>query len=262
MKHQSGPCTVNSLWVGPRLGVLHTACLNSFLRHGHRVILHVYEPPQDTPTGVELFDAARLMKQDELRLERWKQSYALSSDIYRYRMLQADMGAWIDADVYCLRPLPDTEYLFGWENDTSINGAVLKMPAQCALLQALCKAAEDPTFIPPWLKRSRKEKLRWRKRLGIAKPVTKMPWGTIGPILLTHLIAEMELGDQALPIDFLYPLSYGNTNLLFEPGLSLKDITTHRTIAIHLWNSLLRKRPVPARSPLAEIIGAAGGHLE
>ncbi len=255
MKHQSRLCTVNSLWIGPRLEALHAACLNSFLRHGHRVVLHVYEPPEDVPAGVELCDAARLMKPEELRRDRWKQSYALSSDIYRYRLLRADMGAWVDTDVFCVRPLPEKEYLFGWENDTSINGAVLKMPAQCSLLEALCQAAEDPAFIPYWLKPRRQAKLRWRKRLGIAKPVTQMPWGTIGPRLLTHLVAEMGLGDQALPIDFFYPLSYGNTNLLFEPGLSLEDITTHRTVAVHLWNSLLRKSSVPARSPLAEIIG-------
>ncbi|WOC15073.1 hypothetical protein [Pseudochrobactrum sp. MP213Fo] len=43
--------TVNSLWIGKRLGAVHAACLRSFIRHGHDVVLHAYGRPEDTLDG-------------------------------------------------------------------------------------------------------------------------------------------------------------------------------------------------------------------
>lgn len=53
--------TINSLWIGKKLGPIHAACLRSFIRHGHDVVLHAYGKPDDTPEGVRLFDASKLM---------------------------------------------------------------------------------------------------------------------------------------------------------------------------------------------------------
>lgn len=51
---------INTVWIGKKLGPVHAACLRSFVRHGHDVVLHCFELPEDTPEGVRFFDAARL----------------------------------------------------------------------------------------------------------------------------------------------------------------------------------------------------------
>ena len=58
--------TINAIWIGSRLGDLHVACLRSFLRHGHRVVLHVYDEPQDTPFGVALADASKFLPRSRI----------------------------------------------------------------------------------------------------------------------------------------------------------------------------------------------------
>lgn len=52
---------INSVWIGKKLGPVHAACLRSFVRHGHEVVLHTFERPEDTPDGVKIFDAKLLM---------------------------------------------------------------------------------------------------------------------------------------------------------------------------------------------------------
>ena len=40
---------VHAFWIGGPLGAMHTACLKSFIRAGHRTLLHVYDDPGDAP---------------------------------------------------------------------------------------------------------------------------------------------------------------------------------------------------------------------
>ncbi|MFG1378095.1 hypothetical protein [Xanthobacter autotrophicus] len=140
--------------MGDRLGPIHAACIRSFVRHGHDVVLHSYGRPVDTPDGVTLFDAAALMTQQELIRHRPTGSPALGANRYRYRLLKAGMGIYVDCDVFCLQPFPDEPYLFGLEQNGQVNNAVLAMPPDSKLLQDLVSATEDDYFIPPWVRRS------------------------------------------------------------------------------------------------------------
>ena len=51
----------NAVWAGSKMGAIHAACLQSFLRIGHPVHLHVYEPVSDAPPGVVQVDANLLL---------------------------------------------------------------------------------------------------------------------------------------------------------------------------------------------------------
>ena len=246
--------TINAIWIGPILGSVHAACLRSFLRHGHEVVLHTFEAPQDLPAGVKLFDAERLMKRAEIFRHRKTGSFALASDIYRYRILKEGMGAYVDCDIFCLRPFEHQDYILGWETDEVVNGAVLKAPHDSQLLDALREASENPFFIPPWVSRARRRLLQTRRLLGVPQHVASMKWGVLGPSLLTHCVKKLGLSDKVMPIDAFYALHFGQTPLLIEKGLSVADIVTPRSYAIHLANSKLNRVAPPKGSPMHEIL--------
>lgn len=247
--------TINAVWVGDTLGAVHAACLRSFLRHGHRVVLHSFEAIVDVPRGIELVNAENLMERSEIVRYKKNGSLALTANIYRYRILQEGLGIYVDCDVFCLRPFPEQKFLFGKESDICINNAVLNVPAEHPLLDTLIEASNDPYFIPWWLPPKKQRRRRIRKAIGFSVHISHQPWGTIGPRLLTRAVERHGLTNQAMPIDVFYPCSFYHTDLLFEPGLSVEDLVTHRSLGIHLWHSaLVNRRNIPKGCPMDEII--------
>ena len=222
---------------------------------GHKVVLHSYGRPEDTPQGVEFFDANRLMKESEI-VRFSTGSLALASDIYRYRILKEGLGIYADCDMYCMKPIVDTPYILGWEEQFTVNGAILKVPSDSEMMKSLLAAAEDPYFIPPWLKKSRVFKSRIRKYIGFPRPVSKQQWGTIGPLLISHVVRDLGLEAKVSPIDVFYPLHHTQTSLLHERGLALRDIVTPRTAAIHFYNTANKNTNIMPDTPLYEIINS------
>jgi hypothetical protein len=245
---------VNMFWHGPRLGLVHAACLRSFQRHGHRVVLHCYEPPKDLPDGVDLFDAADIMPLEGLLRNKETDSVALGADRYRYRMIAAGHGLYADCDMFCLRPISDAPYIFGKEQDNMVNCAFLKFPSNSDLAKALLAATHDPYFIPPWFKHHKQVKLKLKKKFGRPVQVGRHPWGVWGPQLLTYLVEKLGHLDKAAAIDRFYPVHPWQTSLLHDPGLRLSDIVTPRTEAVHLWHKMSAAKSPVRGSPLWEII--------
>lgn len=254
---------VNMFWEGSELGELEIACMYSFVRHGHKVILHSYKFPSNTPSFVEKFDASELMPHDYLISNRLTGSVALGADRYRYLLLEAGMGLYADCDMFCLKKIEERQYIFGWEFINSINNAILKYPAGSELSRMLLEATSRVDFIPPWLRRRERLLLKVRRSVGIPRRVDEMPWGVWGPKLLTYTIKKLSLEAHASPIDEFYPVPGMHFPLLFDPQLSLEDIITPRTSAIHLWNNMFRltgqgkRKTPPSGSAMSEIYGSA-----
>lgn len=228
---------VNALWVGDRINRLHAACLKSFLECGHHVRLHTYGNVAGVPKGVELFDARKLMAEDEIVRHRRSKSLALASDVYRYRIMKAGLGAYVDCDVYCVRPLPEDEYLFGWEADDVLGSAVLRFPESSPVLAQMNEAASNPYFVPWWGRPLRIYYQKFRRMIGVPVHVSRQKWGTIGPLLVHNAVKLHGLLDRAQPMDVLFPVSPIQSTLLNDPGLTLRDLCTPRTRAVHLWNT-------------------------
>jgi len=253
-KHGEGFQIVNMFWHGADLGPVHAACIRSFLHQGHPVILHCYSAPSDVPSGVQLFDASKLMPESDLIANSETGSVALGSNRYRYRLIEAGFGLYVDCDMYCLKPIPESDYIFGREDSQRINNAVLKYPANSILSKSLILATKKEYYVPEWFSTKRKTLLRIRRSFGIPRSVCDMPWGVWGPNLLTHKINEIGLEQKAKPIDYFYPVHYTNTSLLYESGLTLSDLVTSRTFAVHLCHKTLSSLQAPPDSPLGEIV--------
>lgn len=254
---------VNFFWYGPRIGKLEIACLTSFHRHGHPVVLHAYDPPENLPGFARWQDAAEIMPEAEhlrLRQSGW---ITMSSNRYRYKLIEAGCGLYSDCDMYCIAPIKDRPYIYGWEYLGSINCAFLKYPPGSDLSRMMLSLTEDVHFVPPWLRRRERAWLHLRKALGRGLHVGLMPWGTWGPVALTHAIRTLGLTDHAQPIDAFYPLPGNHFELLFDPEMSFDDFTTARTQAVHLWNNMFgiagmdRAAAPPRGSPMDEVLRSA-----
>jgi len=247
--------TVNFVWIGKKLGPIHTACIRSFQRHGHPTLLHCFDVPEDTPEGTKVFDASQLMRRDEIVSYRREKSLALAANIYRYRLLAAGFGLYADCDVFCLRPFPDKDWLLGWESDNSINSAVLKAPADSDLVRILIKATGSGHFIAPWWSEPKQRLHAGLGKIGMGRDLSRTRWGSTGPRLLTYAVKKLGLTDRVLPADAFYPLHYEMTDLLLQSGLSLRDLATPRSYAIHLFHHIIGHHEFPpAGSPLAELL--------
>lgn len=245
---------INTLWIGREMGALHAACLRSFIRHGHDVVLHAYGKPVDAPKGVVFFDADKLMSEKEIFAHKSTGSLAIASDIYRYRIQREGLGIYVDCDVYCVKPFQDQEYILARESDKLINPAIMKLPHDCALLNNIMRCSEDVFFIPPWLPLKKQRKRRIQKFLGVGRHISEQEWGVIGPVLLTHYVEEMGLECLVSAADVYSPMHFDMSHLLFEVGVSVSDLITSRTVGLHLYNAGLKGRKMIKDSPLYEII--------
>jgi hypothetical protein len=256
--------TINSVWVGQKLGPIHAACLASFARHGHHVKLYCYDVPQDLPAGVEPVDAATVMPASKIIRYRAGGSLALFSNLFRYELLAVDPGLYVDCDVYCLKPIDDEDYIFGWERDDVINNAVLKLPPDSPALAGLREIGRTRVLIPEWVGPNRRTYYKMRAMVGMPVSISDMPWGTTGPLAVTWHIQQHGLDRLASPIDDFYPVHFDQTPNLFDPGLTIPDITTSRTRLIHLYHNrlqrtLARSEQIPPSSPLGQMLAETQG---
>lgn len=211
---------------------------------GHSVFLHTYNEIEDLPQGVIILDANLIIPKNNIIKHKKTGSYALFSDIFRYELLKKIDGLYVDCDVYCLKPIekPESGYLLGFEDDKLINGAVLSLPKDSKVLSSLTNAAYDPYFIPPWYSKTKQFRLKLKKLLGFGKGLEDMPWGVIGPKAITYYIKKLLLEKNVSSIDIFYPVHYNCVSQLFDPKLSVMDVTTSRTLCIHLYNEMLKNK--------------------
>ena len=253
---------VNAVWIGASLDDLHAACLRSFVLAGHRMVLHCYDIPRNVPPGVETVDASKLMSRDRIVYYKSNGSPSLFSNLYRLKILEAGLGLYVDCDVFCIRPIPKQDYIFGYQTSDELNGAVLKLPAGSKTLSEMLKITEDPYYILPWLNRSRLRRHRFRKLIGMPIHISNYGWGKLGPEAITYFAREACALHHAAPIDVFYPVSHHQVALLVDPHLSLSDIGTPRTLCIHLFDHALRQwmkgRAIPARSPIGQMLEHCG----
>lgn len=135
---------IYSLWMGRDLSSLEQLSIKSYLYHGHKIILYVYDDIKNIPDGVDVREASEILgieNLDHYSLYHYKGSedeqyvklrtYSLYSDLFRYELLSQKGGWWSDLDVVCLKPYDfDAPYVFcrAGSGSSWICGSVLKSP--------------------------------------------------------------------------------------------------------------------------------------
>ena len=232
---------LNSLWIGDQLGYIEKLTLASALSVGHSITLYSYAPGKlrGVPSEVEVRDANEVVPYQALAHYFEGGSAALGTDFFRYAMQAKGLGYWVDLDLYFIRPIDfDDEYVFGWEHETSINGAVLRLPADSGMVRELCdipKVNWRPPFYGP-----RKTAVHYWRRLieGDMRP-ENYRWGTFGPMFLTYLARKYGVAQRAKERSVFYPVTHHHWKLLCAPPELVKARLTKETRTVHLWRSVL-----------------------
>ena len=252
---------INMIWIGNQLGNIHTACIRSFLRHGHNVKLHVYTPPEDTPNGVQLCDANKLIPKSYIFQNNRTGSYAPFKDLLSYRVIEMGHGMIMDCDFYCLKPIIDKEYIISGEirkGVINIAPAAIKLPKNTTFLRELNCIIYNPDYIPPW------EPLRRRIKYKIIRQYeqashSQLSYGALGSGALSYYIKKYKLLSHLQPKELFYPVDWRETYKLFDTQLNIDDIITSKTIALHLNHLILKDiikniKVIPNNCPLHYII--------
>jgi hypothetical protein len=239
-----------TLWIGDKLGPVERACMMSVLRQGHRLALYCYREPIGVPAEIELRDANQVLSEDKVFVHR-SGSLAFFSDWFRYELLSRGLGTWVDADMYLLRPLDmEEDYLFGEESPGMINNAVLRLPPDSPMLPFLLEPFEKgrmPTATPLRYQLAS----RFWQMLGRERHFSRFAWGSTGPLAVNQLARRFGLASKALPPDVLYPVLWSDAEWIRDPRRKLEEVTTERTVGIHLWNhciSSFKNEPAPEGS--------------
>jgi hypothetical protein len=244
-----------SLWIGERMGPVERACLRSVMRQGHPVSLYCYRPVDGVPEGVELRDAAAILGEDRMIRHRTG-SVALFANWFRYELLRRGAGIWLDTDIYLLAPLADQPcHLFGWEDETHLGNAVLRLPPDSPILADLI-ALFDRQDVPFWLSRRERLKARWRRWRTGRTGLPLMPWGTAGPRAITALARKHGKVLEAAKPSRFYPVHYRDAGWIRDPSHRIEALAQPDTLAVHLWNELIKgwkDAPAPAGSFLARL---------
>jgi hypothetical protein len=217
----AGADPIQALWIGNRLSNLEQFSLASFAANGHAVHLYAYEDIAGVPPGVTVLDGRTVLP--EASIFRYGPnavfgvgSVAAFANLFRYKLLLENGGWWVDTDVVCLRPFDfEAPYVFGHEFPTTVNCAVMRLPAGSPVAEALYQSA-------------------------VAKG-QDVKWGDTGPRLFTEKVKEFGLEAFALPHQAFYPVQAWAAAALFaddsdgSQGARLND-----AYAVHFWNEMLR----------------------
>jgi hypothetical protein len=230
-----------SFWSGSALGYVERLCIASILKAGHTLDIFSFDPDLAVPAGVNLRDAREIVPRTRsvvAETARW----ALLSDVFRYEALLRGAGTWIDLDMLLLRPVSEIgEYIFGWQDASTINGAILRLPPDSPCLQKLIALCRSDVVVPPQWSRTQKAYQRLRAVIGRHTPVEKMEWGAIGPQALTRFLIDLRLLHRCQSVDVFYPVSWQQAWHLFEPDAALvENALTANTRAVHFWNDRIK----------------------
>lgn len=231
---------IKALWIGERLSIMEQLSLTSFVACGHETQLFAYKEIKNIPAGVVVRDANAIIPKSEVFRCKQHNSYALFSDIFRYKLLYLEGGVWVDLDVVCLKPLEfNADLIFGKEEFNKFGTAVLGGIQGHDLFKFMLDVSCSPNSILPydaWRDRRRKL-LRRIMRHGIV--YTK--WGELGPLGLTRAARFLNLDDYGLPYSAFYPIHPKCWDSAFDSSYPDPISCFPKTYAIHLWNEMLRR---------------------
>lgn len=211
-----------SFWHGP-VDALTYGCLASFPYHGARLRIYSYDDSIQVPPGIDLADARQICSDTSL-VARYivdgKVEFSKFSNLFRYLLIQQTGSCWVDCDFLCLRrpDFQNGDMAFGYQqakdHPAAINGAVLKLPREHAVLTDLIEHARGVVDLD-------------------------QHWGVIGPRLITPKFNEAGLSNFASePVDY-YPIPHANFwKLLLPEERENVELAARSSKLLHLWHHM------------------------
>ncbi len=238
--------TIGMLWIGEELSWLEQLCIQSFLDHGHKIILHTYDKLQNVPASVQLSDAAQIYPTENIIRHARTSSPAYHADVFRLHMLRQTDYIWADTDAYCCRPweIGRGTHFHGWisDNTPKVNNGVLGLPKTSKTLAKMLDFTSDEYPIPPWYSEEKQRTLKALKDAGDGVHVSLLPWGVWGPDALTWFLHDTGEIEYSLPGHVIYPVPFKMAGITLNPSRKEKAraLVTENTLSIHFWGRRFR----------------------
>lgn len=209
---------IKSLWIGSSLTLMEKLCIRSFLKFGHAFHLYLYEALDGVPEGAVVKDAAAVIPKERI-FSNAGGTYAMFSNLFRYKLLEKEGGIWVDMDVICLKPFNfQGDYVFASEKDKTGNDTaatcVMRTPKDAAIMGDCYALA--------------------------SKMQPDVPWGSAGPKLLKEQIALHGLGGFLSPHDHFCQTHWWQTEQFVSPDNHPQH--AFASFAVHLWRDMWRRK--------------------
>jgi hypothetical protein len=213
-----------SFWLGP-LDPLRQTCLRSQVAAGHKVTVYSFDAVPGLPDGVGNAEAEAILPyafSERLRPARpdgsWRDWTILQfSDFFRMRLMAANAGLWLDADVLLLKPVeidPAKPY-FAWERPRQLGNSVLYLPPDHAIVAAFEEMMKQDELTPNWLALRHRLTFALRRWRGGSNRLSDIRIAIYGPAALTALARRENQLQHALPKQSFYAV-HAEPKLFFE----------------------------------------------
>jgi len=227
-------------WMGKELSPIEIASVLSVQRVGHSIDLFSYERPHQLPIGVNWVNASEILQREKFVLYKGVNP-ALGANLFRYKLMSAEKWIWLDTDILLLKPIHHTkDDVYGWQDGTRINNAVLYLPSSSPVLFDLIEYTKNEYPVPPFFEQRIRNELVVARMAGKPVHVSRMPWGVWGPNALTYFVKKNGHENKARPVEVFYPVHYSEAHMLITAGYDVEARLSESTISIHLWNSSLQ----------------------
>ena len=233
----NNPNVANFLWIGEKLSLYETKCIESFVANGFVVNVYSYGN-LEIPKGANLLDGRAILPESEVYAythEGKKESPAAFADVFRYKLLELRAGWWFDADVYCLKNVSEwmslaetrkNSVVIGWEKNGRVNNAVL---------------FSDNTSFDDAVQSHVKK---------VGKVVN---WGQLGPELVTNVVKELKLENEMLDEAKFYPIFFSEFEKMLDPNQrEYCAEKVNNSYCVHLWNEFYNRYTIPKNLPPPE----------
>ena len=161
---------IQSMWIvkpGVPFSTMEKLCMKSFLTNDHPFHLYLYDPVEGVPEGVILEDANDIVPRTLIDHFNYRAQF---SDLFRYRLVHAMGGWWVDMDIVCLRP-------FVFDAETVVSGA------DGCIHNSPFKAPKGSPWLGHALELIDAKSARWRN----------MEWAEIGGPILTKAAQDVPI---------------------------------------------------------------------
>lgn len=190
--------------------------LKSFIHHGHKFHLYVYDDVPGIPGGIEVFDANEIISHEKIYRYKDGGSYAGFANQFRYALLFMRGGFWVDMDTVCLRPYNfDQEYVFASQRPGDINNNVIKAPVDAPILEYCLKEIQS-------------------------MDLDNLKWGVSGPRLMKRAVNKFSLQEFVAQANEFCPVDYWCVNKFIECSAEelFSDVPPGELCSVHLWNEM------------------------
>jgi hypothetical protein len=233
---------VVTFWHG-QLDKLRLLCLRSQVAAGHKVTVYSFDPLAGLPDGVGNAEAEPILPRAFAERIRplqpdgsWRDWTLLQfSDFFRMRLMAANAGLWLDADVLLLKPVeidPAKPY-FAWERPRQLGNSVLYLPPADPIVAAFEALMQQDELTPDWLSLRHRLTFAMRKLRGGSKRLSDIRVAIFGPAALTALARRAGTLHYALPKKSFYAV-HAEPRLFFERSDFSALVNDPQIIGLHI----------------------------